>query len=445
MIRIRLNSVLILGGALALVLMSGVARAQGPSSDDQGGSNSSNTNQYTLDPGTYRQVQQIQKLMGASKYDKAIALGKSMQSKVKNESDYAEALVDELIANSYLLQKKLDEAEPYLKTIVQLNALQPDSQNSVVQELATVYLSNKNYNGAIRLYKQVLDQAAKTKTQPGPDLYYRLGLAYSYRGDANKSDSDYKTALEDVKKAIQMQEDLHQKDPKKNDAPDKDWYQSWFVVAYKLKDFEQARSVAKLMVAKWPNNKDFWNYYVNSALLLHDDMQAAAIYGIMYKRGMLESKDDYLQLASLLLEQKAPYKAGEVLAEGIDKGIIPKTKDNYDLLSSSWMAARSWNKALDALGNEAKLSSTGDVYLQQAQIYLTRRDYANASEAAKNALDKGGMKKTGAAWMTLGQAEFRLNNYSAAIDAFHKAEQYKDQADNARSWIKYVASSRQGG
>ncbi len=319
MIRTRLYTILFFASAMAMAISMPMAHAA-----DSGGGD--NTNQYTLDNSTYTTVERIQKLMGANKYEKAIDLGKSILPRVKRESPYAEALISELIANSYLIQKKLDQAEPYLKTIVQLNALQPDSQRSIVQELAAVYLENKNYNGAIRLYNQVLQQDTKNKQQPGPDLFYRLGLAYSYRGDANSSNSDYSTALRYIKQAIRMAEQLYAKDPKKNDAPSKDWYQSWFVMAYKLKDFKQARDVAQLLVARWPNDKDFWSYYANTALLLNDDQQAAAIYGLMYRRGMFKSKDDYMQLASLLLEENTPYKAAEVISDGMQKGVVPENQ-----------------------------------------------------------------------------------------------------------------------
>ena len=439
MSRTRFYTVLFFASAMAMAISMPVVHAA-----DSGGGD--NTNQYTLSQSTYTVVKRIQKLMGANKYGKAIGLGQSILPRVKKESPYAEALINELIANSYLIQKKLDQAEPYLKTIVQLNALQPSSQRAIVQELAAVYLENKNYNGAIRLYNQVLQQETANKQQPRPDLYYRLGLAYSYRGDANSRKSDYSTALRYIKQAIRMAEQLHAKDPKNNDAPSKDWYQSWFVMAYKLQDFKQARDVAQLLVAKWPNDKDFWSYYANTALLLHDDQQATAIYGLMYKRGMFKSKDDYMQLASLLLEQNTPYKAAEVISDGMQKGIIPKTKDNYDTLSGAWIAARDWDKALSSLSEEAKVSSNGKVYLRQAQIYLNRRDYAKAHEAAQNALNKGGLKNdAGSAWMTLGQAAFEQKDYSTAVKAFHAAEKYKSQERNARSWIKYVASVRKGG
>ncbi len=404
------------------------------------------TNQYTLSKATYTQVQRMQKMMGNNKYQKAIRLGKNLLPLVKKESPYAEALISQLIANSYLVQKDFDKAEPYLQRVVQLNALQPQNEMSVVQELATIYLVQKNYSGSIRLYQQVFAQAKKNKVTPGPILYYRLGLAYSYRASATNSKQDYEKAISDVKKAINIAEKLHEKNPKKHDPVSKDWYQSWFVISYRMKDYHQAFDVTKILVAKWPNDKDFWSYYGNVALLLHRDQTATAVYGLMYKKGMLKSKEDYLQLASLLLEQGAPYKAAEVLTDGMKKGYIPKTKDSYDQISSAWTAARDWDKALVTLGKEAQVSSNGKVYLQQSEIYLERRDYNKASQAVQNALNKGGLgDEEGRALMVLGQTEYELKNYDNAIKAFKRAEKYKKQEQNARQWLKYVAQARNGG
>lgn len=406
----------------------------------------SNNNQYTLNPATYKQVQRIQKLMGNNKYQKAISLGKSMLPGLKKGNPYAEALVSQLIANAYLAGQHFDQAEPYLKRIIQLDALQPQNQMSVVQELATIYLVKKNYNGSIRLYQQVFKQEKKNKVQPTPILYYRYGLAYSYRADATKNKSDYEKALDNVKKAINMREELHRKKPKKYDPVSKDWYQSWFVISYKMHDYHQAFDVAKLLVAKWPDDKDFWSYYANVALLQHDDSTATAVYGLMYKKGFFKSKDDYLQLASLLLEEGSPYKAAEVMADGMKKGYIPKTKDSYEQLAGAWTSARAWDKALATLSKEAQVSQNGKVYLRQATIYLSRRDYGKASQAAQNALNKGGLgSDAGRALMVLGQSEYELKNYGNAVSAFKRAEKYKKHESDAKNWLKYVAQARSGG
>lgn len=444
MTRNRIVAALSFVALLGLAVMPGIAQAQ-----KANGSSDGSTGDYTLSQGTYNQIQQIQKLIGNDKYDKALGIAKDLLPNAKRESPYAEALTDEMIANIHLVQKQYEDAEPYLKRIVELDALQPSTQLNIVQELAAVYLMKNKFGESIKLYQQVLAQYAKNKknnVEPDPSLYYRLGLAYSYQADQESGSSqqqDFQNALKYVQEGIDKQQAAHEKDPKKNDPVSKDWYQSLFVINYKMKDYQAARDVAKLLVAKWPNDEDFWTYYANTALLLKDDQQAVAIYGIMYKRGMLKTKDDYMQYASLLLEEKVPYKAGEVLQTGIQKGIIPKTKDNYDELSQAWTAAAEWDKALDALSKAGALAQTGDVYLRESEIYLNRRDYAEAADAAQKALAKGGLKNDeGHALMVLGQAQFEQKNYDAAVSAFKKAEKFKSQEDNARNWLNFVAQTR---
>lgn len=416
--------------SISCAALIGLAFAGGPAwaQKASGSKNKGNqTNSYTLDQDTYKQVQRVEKLMGNNKYAKARNVAKSVLPRAKKESDYAHALVAQLIAQTYLLQKDLDKAEPYLETIVKLDALQPQSQESVIQELATIYLSQKKYDQSIRLYKEVISDREQKKKNIPADIYYHLGLAYSFAGT-------YPPAMKNIEKAIGMAK-----------KPNKDWYQNWFIVAYKMKNYHKANNIAQTLVAKWPDDQDFWNYYGNTALLLHDDKQATAIYELMHKRGMFKSGDDYMQLANLLIESKAPYKAAEVLSEGLNKGLIKKTADNYDTLASSWMQAREWDKALKALGEEAKLAPTGSVYMRQASIYLNQQDYAKAMQAAQNALNKGGLDHPGRGWMVLGQAAFEQKDWTTAMKAFHKAENYKEQRSDAQNWIKYVTQARSGG
>jgi len=410
-------------------MVAGLGLAAAPAHAQKAGNNSSsnNTNQYTLSQQTYDQVNRVQKLMGNNKYAQARKLAKSMQARVKKESDYAYALVEQLIAQTYLLQKDYDKAEPYLEKIVELDALQPQAQESVIEELANIYLSQKKYTNAINLYKKVIAAKEKKKKQVQPQTYYRLGLAYSFN-------NNYQPAMKDIEKAIKMAK-----------KPKKDWYQNWFIVAYKMKDNKKAHDIAQKLVAMWPDDQDFWNYYGNTALLLHRDKEATAIYQLMDKRGMLKSSDDYMQLVNLLIESKDPYKAAEVLSKAMDKGVVSKTANHYDILSSAWIQAQEWNKALDALGKEAALAPTGSVYLRQASIYLNQQDYAKAKQAAQNAVKKGGLKNPGRGWMVLGQAAYEQKDWKTALNAFHKAENYKEQAKDARNWIQYVSKAKNAG
>ncbi|MGH9440382.1 MAG: tetratricopeptide repeat protein, partial [Terriglobia bacterium] len=225
MIRLRdyplrfLAAVAALAMALTLAGLPLIAHAQleGGGGGNKKSDQSDQTNSYTLSQPTYDQVQRVQKLLAANNYSQAISVAKDTLSRAKKESGYAEALINQLIAQGYLLEKNYDAAEPYLERIIQLNALQPQAQLSVVYELATIYLTQKKYDDSIRLYKEVMAQDEQAKKKPDPDLYYRIGLAYSFKGD-------YQQAYDNIQQAIQLAA-----------KPNKDWYQNWFVVAYKLK------------------------------------------------------------------------------------------------------------------------------------------------------------------------------------------------------------------
>lgn len=421
-------------GLLAALLMSSAPLTLAQSSD------------YVLDKSTYQAVQRIQKFMSNEKYAQALSHAKDLLPKAKNESDYAYALTNQLVANVYLIQGEYNDAEGYLETALKLNALQPRSQRSVVVQLATIYLSQKEYQKSINLYKKVIAQAKKKgksgKNVVNPKLYYHLGLAYSF---AEK----YSQAYSYIHKAIVKQENMtattdeNGKKVKPKPVP-KDWYQNLFIVVYKQHNYSKANGIAKMLVAKWPGDKTFWSYYANTYLLMKKDKEALNVYALMNKKGLLSSKDEHMQLVSLLIEAHAPYKSAEKLQKFMDKGIVPKNEDNYSLLSSLWMQAKEWDKALDALGKQAKLAPSGKIYLRQASIYMSKLQYDNAMKAARKAIHKGGLKHPGQAWMVLGQAAFRANNTHTALKAFHRAANYSGQRKDAHGWIKFVESSKKG-
>jgi len=436
----KLNSltaglVMVIGLAVLAMSAAPVALAQ------RGGSSNNSNSNYVLNKPTYQAIQRIQKDMSNDQYGEAIAKAKDLLPSTKSESKYAYALTNQLIANAYLMQKKYATAEGYLETAWKLDALQPQAQRSIVVQLATIYLSQKKYQKSIDLYKKVIAQAKSKSGKEGqvaPSLYYHLGLAYSFA-------DDYSQAYQYIHKAIVEKENMpaHKDKNGKMVKPEvsKDWYQNLFIVVYKQKNYDKANDIAKMLVARWPSDKTFWSYYANTYLLLKKDRDALNVYALMAKKGMLKSKDEHMQLVSLLVEAQAPYKSAQNLKRYMDEGIVPKNKDNYSLLSSLWMQAKAWDKALDALGKQAALEESGDVYLRQASIYLSKLDYNKAVAAARKAINKGGLEHPGQAWMLLGQAAFRANDTRTALQAFHHASNYSSQRKNAHGWIEFVNSS----
>ncbi len=440
-IRSRFCLTVFAAGILAVVVAFSGTSALAQNSGG-GGSGGNSDNSYVLEKQTYERITRIQKLMGEKKYSQAIAKAKNLLPTAKKQSDYAYALVNQVIAQNYLLLKNYSAAEPYLEKIVTLNALQPRAQRSALYELATLYLLQEQHDKAIQLYKKVIARAEARKKSVRPLLYYHLGEAY-YQA------KDYRHAYQYIHLAIQQREnakpttDAQGKKVEPKPVP-KDWYQNLFITVYQQQKYSQANDIAGMLVAKYPDDDAFWNYYVNTYLILKEDKQAAAVYALMKMRGMLKSKEDYKQLVSLYIENGIPYQAARLLSEGLDKGIVPKTEANYNLLSSTWMRAKDWDKALEALGKQAAVSPSGQVYLRQASIYLARFQYGQAITAAQNAIRKGGLDDPGLAWMILGQAAFSAHQTQTALGAFHKAEGYSAHAKSARNWIKYVQQAASG-
>lgn len=408
--------------AVLVVMISAVgvtayaARGNNPRSN-QG--NNGKTNQYVLTPDVYRVVQRAQKLMSKNHYEKALSSLHNLLPKVKH-NDYEHALTLQLIAQVYLLQKHYDKAAPYLAKVVDLNALPPSNENSVVYELATIYISEKKYDNAINLYKKLLSQ----EKHPKPQVYYLIGMGYYYKNDLHNALHYIQLAIGKVKKAHES------------------WYRSYFVIEYRLKNFKQANTIAKFLVAEWPSEKQYWDYLSNTYLQMKEDHEALAVMALQYKQGQLKTSDDLNTLANLYLESRAPYKAGEILEKGIKDGVIKKTKQNYDNLASAWEQAREWPKAIAALSKEAQVAKDGNVYMRIAAIYLNQQDYSHANKVAKEAIATGGLKHPGQAWMIVGQSAFETKQYDDALKAFHHAEKYKRSRAQAANWIKYVENNR---
>src|SRR5690606_9188976 len=109
--------------------------------------------------------------------------------------------------------------------------------------------------------------------------------------------------------------------------------------------------------------------------------------------------EDLLNLARLYMLNNVPAEAGKVLGAELEKGRVEATQKNYELLAQAWVQAREFERGTAALGKAAEMSDDGELYIRQAQIFVSMADWDRAAGAARKAIEKGGMdqKKTGQA------------------------------------------------
>lgn len=78
-----------------------------------------------------------------------------------------------------------------------------------------------------------------------------------------------------------------------------------------------------------------------------------------------------------------------------------------------------------------------------AELYINIEMFDEAADAARAALNKGGLDFESNAYIALGMAQYNLTNFDASILAFERAEKYKKSESLAKQWIKYVKREKQ--
>ena len=112
--------------------------------------------------------------------------------------------------------------------------------------------------------------------------------------------------------------------------------------------------------------------------------------------------------------------------------------NNLELLSQAWLMASEPKRAMDPLAKAAELSESGELFLRLARLHMDAYEWDEADAAAKSALDKGGLRQEGHAWLLRGMAAARNERFSEARDRFVKASRFDETKKYASQWLGYV-------
>ena len=154
-------------------------------------------------------------------------------------------------------------------------------------------------------------------------------------------------------------------------------------------------------------------------------------------KGLITTADDYKLLAQLYGQAEKPAEGAALIEEGLAKGAIQPNYDMYKLLGDSYSLAENENKAIDAYAKASPLAKDGEADLLRGQLLINNQQWAPAKESLTKALSRG-VKRQGAAYVLLGNAENELGNKAAAIAAMEKAKSYEETREMAGTWLKMI-------
>ena len=324
-------------------------------------------------------------------------------------------------------------------------------RNGAILALAQLNLAQENYQKGIQLILQWMDEVETVTAQ-----------SWSLLGQAYFAINNYRKSMSSLETAISLAEEEGYK-------PRESWYQLLAGCISELKEeigekesLLRQRDIFEILVNLYPKKLYF--------------IQLGGVYGQLgrerdymitlkaaYQKDFLDKESEYLALAQLLLLNKNPYWAAEVLVSGQQKivttvetvvdevtkeetkiektgPVVRDTEKNLKTLADAWRMAQEIDKAIPILERAAKMSKDGKSYVLLGNLYLSEDKVQDAVGAIKKGLEKGKIKDLSQVYLTLGQAYFELEEFDEAkknfrIAARDKKKKIKTQANN---WIKYT-------
>lgn len=363
-------------------------------------------------------------LAAANSGDSATAL-KDLQPIVDSSSNaYAKALAMLGLAQVKYRSSDTKGAIALQKQALDSNALDNNSYFQGLETLAQMYIADEDYNDALT----TLDSWTKQSGAQSADIEALKGNAY-YRLQK------YPQAVAAIQKAKTL-----------TDKPQASWDQIEMASYFAMDKYDEAAKLAEAALAKDPNNSTLLQNVIAIYINAHQHKKALALLERARANGQIKDEAGYMNMARMYdnLGQNSSdpkanaMKAVGVLKEGMSKGIVQPGYDSYKLLGDSYGIAGDSKDAADAYGKASPDAKTGEVDFHRGQMLENLDRHKEAKAALKQAIAKGGFKRMGAAYLTLGNAELALKEKTAAIAAYKKAEQDPETRADARHTLKQL-------
>jgi tetratricopeptide (TPR) repeat protein len=363
-------------------------------------------------------------LQAANSGDSATALKDLQPIADSSDNAYAKSLAMLGLAQVKYRSGDTKGAIAMQKQALDSNALDNNSYFQALESLAQMYIADEDYSDALT----TLDQWSKESGAQSADIEALKGNAY-YRLQK------YPEAVAAIQKAKTL-----------TDKPQPSWDQIEMASYFAMDKYDEAAKLAEAALAKDPNNATLLQYVIAIYINAGQDKKALALLERARANGQIKDEAGYMNMARMYdnIGQNSPdpkanaMKAVGVLKEGMDKGIVQPGFDSYKLLGDSYAIAGDYKHAVEAYAKASPDAKNGEVDFRRGQMLENLDRHKEARDALKQAIAKGGFKRIGAAYLTLGNAELALKEKSAAIAAYKKAEQDPETRADARRTLKQL-------
>ncbi len=369
----------------------------------------------------YKKIEKTELLISKKSYKEAEETLKGALEKVKAKS-YGQAIVLRSLSSLYAINSQYEKASITLSKSIALNVLPETQQQQALLNLGQLYMATEQYTKAIKTLEPWLTGGSNSDAASA-ELNALVANAYAQL-------KRYHKALPYIKKAIAQSK-----------KPSESWYQLNLALYYELENYTSAAEILKTMVRLYSDKKQYWTQLSSVYQQLKQYKKALSVQQLAYKKGLINSEKEILDLANLFLYTGAPYKSAKLLNQELKKKNIKHNSKNWETLANSWRMAKEFELAINALETASKLDSKGSLYQQLGSIHASQEEWDKAVSSLNKAISKGGLKDKGSTYLLLGMSYFELANIKQAEKSFRQATQYSKSKKDALQWIEYIKTT----
>jgi tetratricopeptide (TPR) repeat protein len=359
--------------------------------------------------------------------------------------------VDE--ANKLIAKKQMDDA---IEKLVKLSENGSDFDKAVVYyNLGFAYSSKPDYPNAVKAFAKAIAFEALPRQQH-QQLQFNLGQLYIVAGqheEGIKTLQDYiagactpPPAEAHIFLANALIEKKRYKDAvpqidlalSKAKAPNQTWLEMKLAVNYELKDFKACAASLVQLIGLAPTKPDYWKQLSTMFFEMKEDLEAVAVLAVAERQGFIDKPTERKNLYNVYMMLDLPFKAGLLLQDALDKNVLPANEENLESVANAWINARESSRAEVTLEKLAAASDKGEFYYKLGAMYGDDERWKESRDMLAKALQKGGIKRAGEAWMRIAVAEHNLKNTQAAVAALQKSMTYEDTQKQASAWLRHL-------
>ena len=372
----------------------------------------------TLQRSTYNKVEAAHKLMEQGRYDQALRDMRALLQDTKR--DYDRAVILQTMAYAHVDENDYPAAIDAFERAIALDSMPPAPTGQLRRALGRLYAATDQHAKA----RDMLEAWIAGNDQADAADYAALASVYSQL-------KAYGKGIDAIRKAIRLQA-----------TPPQSHYQLLIAMCFESGRYAEAAEVLETLVRRWPDEKRYWTQLANVYINLDEHTKAHATLKLAYRKNLLASESELLNLVRVGMLAGVPDQAARVLDAELESGRIESNRENWALLAQAWSRARETDEAIRAYGKAAEYADDGRYQLRQAQLHMREGNWAAAAETAQAALERGGLESPGQADLLLGMARVRQERYEEALQAFGRAQRHDETANEAGKWARYAERRR---